>query len=64
VKLDGPCPVCKGELSSFHLSAGFLYCMEGHVVTLAPIYQIDLRWLRDLQQTLKARKREARMRRR
>lgn len=41
------CPICNNPFSQSKLPEGFVYCAEGHVLTVAPVYSIDPRNLRD-----------------
>jgi hypothetical protein len=37
------CPICGGTFSLARLPEGFVYCMEGHVLTVARFSAIDPR---------------------
>ncbi|HEU4753017.1 MAG TPA: hypothetical protein VFU47_07900, partial [Armatimonadota bacterium] len=50
---------CNNPFSQSQLERGYVYCAEGHVLVIAPIYSVDPRNLRSLAsacaQNIKAR---------
>lgn len=42
------CPICNNPFSEGQLERGYVYCAEGHVLTVAPLYSIDPANLRGL----------------
>lgn len=41
IRHGDPCPVCGRPISESRLPYGFVYCVRGHVTTVAAISEVD-----------------------